>query len=300
MKKTVLSVILIMLCIFTSCQSDSMLDEPQISISETTSEDASFASSLLITNLENFNDSLLQSNNLMTTRSLSGWKRRIAIAAADAMGAWQGLQIGMEVGSLLGPTGATVGGLLGGFVCGAGASFAAEAGTRSSNTVNIADVIAAAAKMKESTSIQTLQSMMPQIVILNIPSDKKHLQIMGPEHNVVLDNLRKRNLSFNEESVFTLEELYVLKNTKFRSTFAMITSGKSYQNPQYTVSNRVMQLYVNALNNSSNSCSDVKVISNRYINEVYTSGELTDNEIDGVISSISVLASSVEYWSDIE
>lgn len=277
-----------------------MLDEPQISISETTSEDASFASSLLITNLENFNDSLLQSNNLMTTRSLSGWKRRIAIAAADAMGAWQGLQIGMEVGSLLGPTGATVGGLLGGFVCGAGASFAAEAGTRSSNTVNIADVIAAAAKMKESTSIQTLQSMMPQIVILNIPSDKKHLQIMGPEHNVVLDNLRKRNLSFNEESVFTLEELYVLKNTKFRSTFAMITSGKSYQNPQYTVSNRVMQLYVNALNNSSNSCSDVKVISNRYINEVYTSGELTDNEIDGVISSISVLASSVEYWSDIE
>ena len=289
-----------MLCIFTSCQSDSMLDEPQISISETTSEDASFASSLLITNLENFNDSLLQSNNLMTTRSLSGWKRRIAIAAADAMGAWQGLQIGMEVGSLLGPTGATVGGLLGGFVCGAGASFAAEAGTRSSNTVNIADVIAAAAKMKESTSIQTLQSMMPQIVILNIPSDKKHLQIMGPEHNVVLDNLRKRNLSFNEESVFTLEELYVLKNTKFRSTFAMITSGKSYQNPQYTVSNRVMQLYVNALNNSSNSCSDVKVISNRYINEVYTSGELTDNEIDGVISSISVLASSVEYWSDIE
>lgn len=277
-----------------------MLDEPQISISETTSEDASFASSLLITNLENFNDSLLQSNNLMTTRSLSGWKRRIAIAAADAMGAWQGLQIGMEVGSLLGPTGATVGGLLGGFVCGAGASFAAEAGTRSSNTVNIADVIAAAAKMKESTSIQTLQSMMPQIVILNIPSDKKHLQIMGPEHNVVLDNLRKKNLSFNEESVFTLEELYVLKNTKFRSTFAMITSGKSYQNPQYTVSNRVMQLYVNALNNSSNSCSDVKVISNRYINEVYTSGELTDNEIDGVISSISVLASSVEYWSDIE
>ena len=300
MKKQALSVILIMLCIFASCQSDYMLDESQISVSETVSEDVSFESSMLINNLENFNDSLFQSSNLMITRSLSGWKRRIAIAAADAMGAWQGIQIGMEVGSLLGPKGAAVGAAVGGIVCGAGASFTAEAGTRSSNAVNIADVIAAAAKMKESTSIQTLQSMMPKIVILNIPNDKKPLQIMGPEHNVTLDNLRKKNLTYNEGNAFTREELYVLKDTKFRSAFAVITSGKSYHSPNYKVSNRVMQLYVDALNNSSNSCTDVKVISNRYINEVYTSGELTDSEVDGVISSICVLASSVEYWNDIE
>lgn len=149
MKKPALSVILIMLCIFASCQSDYMLDESQISVSETVSEDVSFESSMLINNLENFNDSLFQSSNLMITRSLSGWKRRIAIAAADAMGAWQGIQIGMEVGSLLGPKGAAVGAAVGGIVCGAGASFTAEAGTRSSNAVNIADVIAAQAAIED-------------------------------------------------------------------------------------------------------------------------------------------------------
>ena len=57
MKKPALSVILIMLCIFASCQSDYMLDESQISVSETVSEDVSFESSMLINNLENFNDS---------------------------------------------------------------------------------------------------------------------------------------------------------------------------------------------------------------------------------------------------
>ena len=112
---------------------------------------------------------------------------------------------------------------VGGIVCGAGASFTAEAGTRSSNAVNIADVIAAAAKMKESTSIQTLQSMMPKIVILNIPNDKKPLQIMGPEHNVTLDNLRKKNLTYNEGNAFTKEELYVLKDTTF--TLKTLNSG---------------------------------------------------------------------------
>ena len=60
--------------------------------------------------------------------------------------------------------------------------------------------------------------------------------------------------------------------------------------------NIVMKLYLDIINKYPEKVDDVEFVSNKYIELITNSSELTDEEKDCLYSAISVAVSSFEFW----
>ena len=259
----------------------------------------------VIARLEAYNDSLLLISE--SPSSLKGIlsKQYVNVAVKDFFGFWEGAAIGITIGGLAGPEGAAAGGLLMGTLFGAYQSYkAADAITRA-YPISFEDCLSAYIKMKE--EISDYSDYYPTTLSLSLPEGKQDLQLSGAQHNLVLDNLQKRNFSNTsledayENGTITENEYNILSSTVTKTFFTNIGSGLRVSTSVLgELPNKIIELYKGVILNSSSSYHDVEYTSNKYISEIFSTIELDSTEKDNVTFAICVMTSSVEYWKPFE
>ena len=256
----------------------------------------------LIAKLQAYNDSLSnQTESVNSSNSSILSKKWVKVAIEDCFGFCEGAAIGMTLGAPGGPETSAAGGLILGTLFGAYRSWKASSVSISPNTSAYDNCVTSYVKMKEEVS--DYSEYYPKIISLQIPAEKQKLKIGGAQHNLVLDNIRKKNLSTTtlkdayDNGIITKEEYNVLYNPNTQRLFhKMETSINRPSLPSGRITHDVVRLYGKAIENSSNSYDDVENISNRYLSEVFSSVELESAQKDTITSSICVMVSSVEYW----
>ena len=262
----------------------------------------------IVARLQAYNDSLYSS--AATSSSINGTssfrdklKKWLDISVADFIGRCEGTCYGLTIGGIAGPEGMAIGAAVLGPLVGACRSYQA-ANSYASIPVKITfnNSIPAYIKMKE--DITDYSPYYPDKIDLQLPPDKLDLLIEGAQHNLLLDNITKNTFSSTtaEEAyakgILSEEEYLVLSDSRtpailFRLVYSN-TSDDSYDFGE--TSNAIIKLYKEAIQELSNDYIDVESISNRYVSEIYSSSELEETQKDNIVSSIGVMASSVEYW----
>lgn len=247
------------------------------------------------------NDSLLLIQNPETRGFWRGVLTFCAVAGADAAGAYEVGKIGCGVGSLFGPNGAVVGALAGGLIGGAGASYVAYCSTRSASIVSPQTVTSAYVAVAEENPVYT--DYYPEQINLKLPEEKKELQIIGVKHNLILEKLTNQEFSLTPvEEVLTPLEAEIVKSKGFEDGYYSVLNKyiigdyDTYVENDGSTGNVVMKLYLDIINKYPEEVNDVEFVSNKYIELISNSSELSDEEKDRLYSAISVAVSSFEYW----
>ena len=246
------------------------------------------------------NDSLLSIRN-SETRGF--WKKAFtycALVGADVEGAYQIGKIGGGVGSLFGPVGSVAGALIGGLIGGAGASYVVYCSTKSTSIVSPQTVISAYAAVAEENPEFTDSS--PEQIDLNLPEDKKELLAIGEKHNLILEKLSNEEFSLTPVvEVLTPLEAEIVKSKEFEDGYysvlnKLIGDDDTYVENDGSTGNIVMKLYLDIINKYPENLNDVEFVSNKYIELISNSSELSEEEKDRLYSAISVAVFSFEYW----
>lgn len=259
--------------------------------------------STLVNELKALNDSLLTSQ---TPETKGFWKKALtfcAIAGADAAGAYEVGKIGASIGSIVGPKGTIVGAAVGGLIGGAGASYGAYRTTRTYSVVSPQMVTAAYVSVKEDNP--NLINFYPNQISLKLPENKKGLQDIGAKHNLVLKKLANQEFSSTPiANVFTPEEVQIIESSEFENGYYSVLNTyvygdyDTYIENNGTTGNTVMKLYLDIMNKYPEKANDVEFISNKYIELISLSADLSEDEKDLLYSAISVAVSSFEYWEN--
>lgn len=260
--------------------------------------------SSLVNDLKALNDSLIFSQNTETKGFWSGALTFCAIAGADAAGAYEVGKIGAKVGFLVGNLdGALIGAGIGGLIGGAGASYVAYRSTRSTSIVSPQTVTAAYVAVRQDSP--NLSEYSPTQINLNLPENKRHLQEIGAKHNLVLKKLSNQDLSLTPVSeVLTSMETKIIQSSEFEKGYYSILNSyvfgdyDTYVANNGSVGNTVMKLYLDIMNKYPEKANDVEFISNKYVELISASPELTEEDKDLLYSAISVAVSSFEYWEN--
>lgn len=258
--------------------------------------------STLVDNLQALNDSLLYIQN-PDTKGI--WKRILrfcAIAGADAAGAYEVGKIGAAVGSLAGPEGAIIGAGIGGLIGGAGASYAVYCSTKANTEILHPQVVASAYIALRESNIDLSKHCLNQIKI-KLPESKRTLQEIGAKHNIVLNKLLNQEFSsYSETDVLTPMEVKIIKSKEFETGYysileSYVVNGHgTYVGDDGSIGNKVMKLYLEILNRYPNKVNDIEFISNKYIELISKSSELSEEEKDLLYSALCVSVYSFEYW----
>lgn len=246
------------------------------------------------------NDSLLLIKDPETRGD--GFLTFCAVASADITGAYEVGKIGAKIGSLIGPKGAAIGAAIGGLIGGAGASYGAYEGlTKSTSVVSSQTVINAYIAVLEDNPL--LDDYYPEEVNLELPEEKKDLQEIGVKHNLILEKLTDQEFSSTQiEDVLTSLELEIINSAEFEEGYysvldqITIDNYDTYVDNDGSTGNIVMNLYLDIINKYPEQLNDVEFVSNKYIELISKSSELSEEEKDLLYSAISVAASSFEYW----
>ena len=59
-----------------------------------------------------------------------------------------------------------------------------------------------------------------------------------------------------------------------------------------------MNLFVNILETYSDKVEDIEFIINKYVDAIQSTSELSEDEKDNIYKSLSVAASSYEFWNE--
>ena len=294
---------------FSSCSNE----EPvQAEISE-----SAVTSSELVASIVSFNDSL--SSCVSQTRSWDGFLRVVGIASADIAGAYELGKIGAGVGSFFAPgAGTAIGGAIGGVLGGAGASYLAAEQTR----VSISQVSQTYAQVKLDWESKLSEDWYEQEINLELPTDKQKLLEIGKDHNLIMDGLRnhygqdafddildslriktKSEVNVDYVNAFDSISLAVMKDPSFNQSYEEMLDIVSTKSPKEFIQasgvtyDEVVRLYLDILNTSREKLEDVEFITNKYIELIEKSNELTEAEKDNIYMAFSVAAASVEYWN---
>lgn len=298
MMKFLYSCGLMLVILLSSCSND----EPIIKNKE--AGDVIAIESALVSDLKALNDSLIISQSPDTRGFWSGTLTFCAIAGADAAGAYEVGKIGAKIGFLVGNVdGALVGAGIGGLIGGAGASYGAYRTTRSTTIVSPQTVTAAYIAVRQDSL--NFNEYYPTQIDLNLPEDKRHLQEIGAKHNLVLKKLSNQDLSLTPISeVLTNMETKIIQSSEFENGYYSILNSyvfgdyNTYVENNGSVGNTVMKLYLDIMNKYPEKANDVEFISNKYVELISASPELTEDEKDLLYSAISVAVSSFEYWEN--
>ncbi len=249
------------------------------------------------------NDSLLLDRNYQSRGFWSGVLSFCAIAGADAAGAYEVGKVGGFIGTVCGgPAGTGTGMLIGGLIGGAGASYAAYCTTRSETFV-VSPMTVTSAYVAVAEDNLNYSNYYPQQIELKLPEEKKELQIIGAKHNLVLEKLSNQDLSLTPvEDVLTPLEYEIVKTPEFENGYYAVLNKyiigdyNTYVEDDGSTGNIVMKLYLDIINKYPEKVDDVEFVSNKYIELIANSSELTDEEKDCLYSAISVAVSSFEFW----
>jgi len=274
-----------------SCQSDdTVLSQPEV-ISP---------SSDLVFKLTELNDSLMSTNEVISRGvTYSQAYSYTKIAYKDIKGAYKLGKIGLRIGRVFGPEGAATGAVIGGLIGGAGYSYIEynKGQTRAGNQI-ASPLQVTQAYISVVESAPTYSEYTPTQITLQYPTTNQSTQLMGAKHNLILQKLVDNELSLTPiNKCLSPEEESIISSQEFEeSYYAGLESESSNEEADEDIPDVVMRLYLDIFKNYPDKADDVEFITNKYIELVSASNELTEEEKEIIYSALSVAASSYEYW----
>lgn len=299
MKNFISSCYLILALLLSSCSNE----ESTLTISEV--ESTVEIQSVLVNDLKALNDSLITLQATDSRGFMTNALTFCAIAGADAAGAYEVGKIGAKIGFMLGNLdGALIGAGIGGLIGGVGASYGMYCTTRS-NTIILAPQTVTAAYVAVRQENPDLTNHYPTQISLRLPENKRHLQEIGANHNLVLKRLSNQDLSLTPVAeVLSPTQTKIIQSVEFEEGYYTVLNSyifgnyDTYVDDNGTVGNTVMKLYLDIMNRYPDKANDVEFISNKYVELISSSPELTEEDKDILYSAISVAVSSFEYWEN--
>lgn len=261
----------------------------------------------LISNLEAFNDSLTNSR-VIPNFNWDAFRTAVDITFSDLLGAAEGAQAGAYVGGLLGPNGAVIGASVGAPVVAAYRSYKASKDHKErrdhisitgGKDLNFDDCLSAYIYMKE--NCDNIAQFHTNKITLLLPRSLSYLQNWGIQHNIILANMI--NGSFSETPIYEgLSEFeYNLFTSEYLKNKCFVNYGNQYNLMLEKIDDaklaKILNLFINAVVNSTSSYSELEFISNRYVSEIWNSSSLNLNQQTFLTGSICVGVYSCEYWN---
>ena len=268
------------------------------------------SNSVLLTKMSSFNDSLIQSR--VETRGWvkpGAWKRAQVIAA-DCGGAWSLGKAGFWAGGLFSPGGAAVGATIGALIGGTCGSYTAYASLYWSRALLLHPLT----PQKATTAYASLlndenvnfEEYVPKTINVDYPILDDNITLMGAKHNVLLKSIMLDDFKENDyKDILSDEEVKVIESKEYKASFDSIMASISVIDGVLVlkgndVGTKLMNLFYDVFQKYSEDSDDVQFLINKYIDEVNSTSELSDEDKKLVYSSLSVIASSYEFWSNID
>lgn len=298
MRKSIYFIFLICIAL-TSCSKDTLYNDIHKESNKTP----------IILELSNFNDSLLR--DLPQTRISNGqFLDRTSVVVADAIGAFAVGKIGAEIGGFFGHP--HVGAIIGGLVGGAYSSYKCYRALHSTRVLNTPivsyqplQVAAAYVPALENSSV--IQDNIPKQINFNYSKENEAHIEFGAKHNVIVSNLLTNNFALDSEvnKMLSKEEIEILNSDEFIAGYDSVVNNlttciinrKIPQSTDQDISSLLMNLFAHILATYPEQAEDVEFIINKYIDAVQRTPELSSDEKDNIYHSLSVAASSFEYWN---
>lgn len=291
--KSFKSLTIVIAIVFASCsnnQMESELDTPK------TNEKLNSA---ILTQMSSFNDSIIK-----TRPTTMGVYSRACIIAGDISGAIGCGKAGFWAGGLFGPQAAIGGATLGALIGGVSGSYVAYRGTRTRAVMNgnIAEpmkVVAAYAEVMDSDI--KIDQYKPQKINVDYPIQDESITLLGTKHNLILQNLLDNKTNSKAvEKYFTKQELEILNSKEYIEVYDSIMnqidiSGALSLNGN-DVSSRLINLFNQVVAQYPQNGDDMEFLINKYIEAVKVSNEISDEDKKIIYQSLSVAASSFEFW----
>ena len=104
---------------------------------------------------------------------------------------------------------------------------------------------------------------------------------------------------FEIKECLTPEEESIITSKEFEDAYyAGLEAENNNSDTNEDVPDVVMRLYLEVFQNYPDKADDVEFITNKYIEFISASNELTAEEKEIIYSALSVAASSYEYWEN--
>ena len=288
---------LLILSIFTLFCIGCNIDEPKSDYQKESTEQNVIKQDKLILELQELNDSLIQSKQTVTRGRFKDFFKKICnIVVADVKGGFSGATIGNKVG-----------GKVGAWICGVvtaiGDSFKAgvtEFSRATMKGLSIEEIEAAYSQ----TIYKDIDISEAQYIKLNanlkIPTEFKYTTEMGRLHNLTLTCIESGDYSLtNYKTQLTKPEILCINCEEFRSFYntdrvfnieeAIINSTKEEQ---------VIQLFIEAFLEYPEDSEDVTQLINNYIDKIEADNSISPEKRESIYYALSIAAYSTEYWKE--
>lgn len=138
----------------------------------------------------------------------------------------------------------------------------------------------------------------PSKITLKYPTVDTNIQLMGAKHNLVLQKLVDNDLSLTPiNKCITPEEEAIITSKEIEdSYYSGLEEENTDEETDKDVPDVVMRLYLDVFQTYPDKADDVEFITNKYIEHISASDELSAEEKEIIYSALSVAASSYEYW----
>lgn len=200
---------------------------------------------------------------------------------------------------MFGPEGAATGAVIGGLIGGAGYSYIeyTKSQTRAIDTI-ASPLQVTQAYVSVIESRPQYNDHTPSKITLKYPTVDTNIQLMGAKHNLVLQKLVDNDLSLTPiNKCITPEEEAIITSKEFEdSYYSGLEEENTDEETDKDVPDVVMRLYLDVFQTYPDKADDVEFITNKYIEHISASDELSAEEKEIIYSALSVAASSYEYW----
>lgn len=146
----------------------------------------------------------------------------------------------------------------------------------------------------------------PKTINVDYPILDDNITLMGAKHNVLLKSIMLDDFKENDyKDILSDEEVKVIESKEYKASFDSIMASISVIDGVLVlkgndVGTKLMNLFYDVFQKYSEDSDDVQFLINKYIDEVNSTSELSDEDKKLVYSSLSVIASSYEFWSNID
>lgn len=271
-----------------SCDSDTQVRNQYVD-----SGKSSLDTVALINQFQALNDSLENTKDFSISNGSRGRKSFLQIVKADVRGAKFGGRIGRFIGGFFGPEGYAAGAIIGAVVVGGASSYIAYESKGASITPLDSALHAYAA-----ASIDTIGNPRNHNR-LKLPPDQSDNNY-GEAHNEVLQHLLNRDFALVDiEEVLTPTELEIVKTKEFEDAYDQAMAGDfdcDGSNNDDSLDEIILNMYFEILEQYPEKADDVEFVSNKYIELINNSEEISEEDKELLYTAIDVAVSSYKFW----
>lgn len=318
MKKLLfISITFLGLVMMASCLNQ--IDEPKESDSSKAIVVNSIDYDPLIISLQSLNDSLIAQSQIRFKASnihsrgfwdkfKKWWKKACTVVCADLKGAYEGGKEHLKNNGLTGLLDAAI-------TTGIAASETANNEYEKTNNIiedagqdysiiSIDSILLAYSNVNADLNLYNQELTRNKQINILIPEDYIKCAQVGVFHNASLRLLlTKAPLEKKLEDGLTSEQLTLLQSKTFRDSYDQIISGIKSFNLDYYIENpkkteKVIQLFIQAIKEYPNELEDINVLVNNYISLIEKDRGITPQEKTVVYAALSTASYSAYFWAE--